>query len=340
MKRHLVILCFIHLTSNLFAAYRPFDVYRAGSRALGAGGTGVSNIDSIGSVQQNPAFLAEVISWRFALGSDAQTRITRIQNSFQLRAQFLPIIAAAMPVGDNYGLGIMFHTPFQRKFLQEDYIYYNTEIGFGFPITRHLSAGVTAGIGVGLQNIFDGYGFTYSLGLLYKTNAFDAGLFVKPGATLNYATFSTGKSLEERLPDFFKAGISKRLKSVRLTFELEYVNWEGSTYIEAGVNARPAVFQSHFFGRVHPHFGASFDLPWFPGLQFRTGIMTEDFFDFNGINNRQVLMTFGLGGLGSRSVLGSQLRIDFSLVDSFIPSLIWNEANNIEKMQVTFELIL
>lgn len=333
------LLIFILSVQSLSAVYRAYDVYRPGARAAGAAATGTANIDSVGSLAFNPAYLADISSTAVALGADAQTRIDRIQTDYNIEPQFIPVLAFGMPVKPNSGAGVMIYSPYQRRFPDADFIQYNIEGVYAFSLTRKLNIGVTMGAAMGLETErFDGWGYAFSLSALYHTENFNLGLLFRPGSTIEYSTYSTGQTLSEKMPDQLKGGISGFWGPVKLTFELEYINWDNSYFIENNNDITPD-FEKHYLGRVHPHIGAEFPLIFWPGLNFRTGLYTEDFFDFTGNNERQILFTAGFGGLAGADLWGERLRIDFAIISGFIPSFFYNEAHQIEKIQVTFEFI-
>ncbi|MDH5716182.1 MAG: hypothetical protein OEZ22_00925 [Spirochaetia bacterium] len=319
--------------------YRPYDLNRPGARSAGAGATGTSNIESLGSVSNNPAFLAEIYKPAFALGLDAQTRITSIQTNVSLKPQYLPVVAAAFPIGYNAGMGILIYSPFQRYFPDSDFIFYNMEPAFAYTFHRNLNMAITAGPAFGMQNKeFDGWGFTYSLSLLFRSKFVDSGLLLRPGTKITYETYVTGKSAEERTPHFIKGGITYKFELIKIALEAEYTNWDYSYFKENNINLTPA-FEKGFLGKINPHIGFDFALPFWQGLNLRAGIFTEDFYDFEGKNDKQILLTFGFGGLAGSNFWEERLKIDFSLISAFIPSFFWEESHQIEKFQLTFEFI-
>lgn len=336
-----IILCSALCVSQAFAIYRPIDVYQPGARGAGAGATGTSNIDSVEILGMNPAYAAEISTPRAALGVDAQTRITRVKSDqvILLKPQFIPMLNFAFPIMPNSGGGISVQSPFQRRFPDGNFIYYTIEGIFAHTLTRNLSAGISLGAGMGLElERFDGWGLSGSASLLYREAKWSAGLFIRPRATLVYSAYPGVDSFSETLPDIVRAAYTRDFSFVELTFGLEYVNWEAVRFNENGVNTAP-VIEKGLFGRIHPHIGAMFEIPRWPGLQFRTGFFTQDFIAFDGKNDRQILFTLGLGGLAGEDFWGERLRIDFSLISSFIPSLFWEENNSVEKLQMSFEFM-
>ena len=326
-------------SQGLAGVYRPYDIYRPGARAMGAGATGVSNIDSIGTIGQNPSYLADISESAFAVGLDAQTRINRIQTQVSLQPQYIPVLAWGAPITENLGGGVIIQSPFQRRFPDDNFIVYTMEAAAAYPLTRRVNIGVTGGALVGLQSDrFAAWSATWSVSALYHADSFTLGMFFRPGAELSYQPFSTGALVDEKLPDFFKFGVSTHIKKVKLAFEVEHASFAGTYFRRNGVDITPN-FRRGFFGNFHPRVGADFPMPWWPGLVFRTGMFTEDFFDFSGGNERQILWTLGFGGIAGSDFWGDKLRIDFSLASSFIPSFFWTESNQIEKLQVTFEFI-
>lgn len=324
---------------KLFALYRPFDINYPGARVAGAGATGVSSIDSVGSLSINPSYLADLTKPAISIGIDAQTRIQRVQTEFYLAPQYLPILAWGTPLGKAGGFGFLAHSPIQRLFPDSEYILYNAEVAYAHSITRSLNFGITAGAAIGLQaQIYHALAPCWSVSALYHHDFFTFGLLFRPGVQLTYNPYTTGTTLNERTPDVFRFGISKFFGKVQISFDLEQISWNSSYFRENGVDVKPN-FEPGFLNGIHPHFGLTFSLPPWPGLTFRTGFYTADFYDFSGKNDRQILLTFGLGGLAGEDFWGERLRIDFSLVSSFIPSLFWKESNQIEKLQMTFEFL-
>lgn len=329
----------LFIAPAIYSYYRPYDFYVGGARAAGAGATGVSAPDSAGSMAQNPAYLSEIETSAFAIAFDAQTRITRLQTDVNIQPEFIPLLNIAWPVKPNSGAGLIIQSPFQRRFPDSRFINYNIEAAFAHSISRSLNLGVSGGPAIGIENEqYQGWGFGYSVSMLYHNEHFRAGLLVRPGTKLNYSVFSTGKPVEEKLPDLYRAGISKRFNGVLLSLEVDYIDFNTSAFIHNSVATAPD-FKEGYFGYLQPHIGASFSLPWWPGLIFRGGVHTENFYDYQGNNERQVLLSLGFGGLAGAELWGERLRIDFSWVSSFIPSVLFEENNQIEKAQVTFEFI-
>ncbi len=287
----------------------------------------------------NPAYLADISNASVALGLDAQTRIQRVQTEFYVAPQFIPVLAWGSPLGNDGGVGLMINSPMQRLFPDSEYILYNVEAAYAHSITRSLNVGVTAGAAVGIQaQIYYATAFSWSISALYHHEQFNFGLLFRPGVTLEYNPYTSGSNVTERTPDFFKFGVSRWFGKVQVALEFEQVSWSSSSFQENGVDVAPR-FEPGFLGGINPHLGFSFPIPRFPGLQFRTGVYTADFYDFAGRNDRQILWTLGLGGLAGEDFWGERLRIDFSLVSSYIPSLFWKEANQIERLQMTFEFL-
>ncbi|RME92702.1 MAG: hypothetical protein D6767_02600 [Candidatus Hydrogenedentota bacterium] len=327
--------------ASLFADYRPIEIYYPGARSAAMGGTGTASIDSIETLGMNPAYVAEINETRASIGIDAMTRITRIKSeqAILLKPQFIPFLNVAFPIYPNSGAGISIHSPIQRRFPDQNFIFYVMEAMFGYTITRNISVGASAGAGLGVEaERYDGWGFSGSFSLLYRRPHYSAGIFYRLPTSLYYSEFPTSPDLQETMPDIFRAGIARHWKFVTITLDLEYVNWERVTFTQYGQNKTPP-FASGFFGRVNPHLGAEFPIVWWPGLRFRTGFFTSDFFSFNGSNDRQILWSLGFGGLAGNVLWGDRLRIDFSLISSFIPSLFWKENNAVEKLQVSFEFL-
>ncbi|MCS6985352.1 MAG: hypothetical protein NZM25_09555 [Leptospiraceae bacterium] len=321
------------------AIYRPFDIHYPGARSAGAGATGVSSIDSLGSLPMNPAYLADIHKPAIALGLDAQTRIQRVQAEFYMAPQYLPIVSWGTPLGPNGGLGLLAHSPIQRLFPDSEYILYNLEIAYAHSLMRRLNLAITGGMALGLQaQIYHAFAPCWSLAALYHHDWFDLGMSFRPGITLTYRPYPNGAVVEERTPDVLRLGLSHLWGSVRISFEIEQVSWGSSYFRENQVDITPS-FEPGFLHGINPHLGLAFPLPPWPGLTFRTGMYTADFYDFLGRNDRQILLTFGIGGLAGEDIWGERLRIDFSLVSSFLPSLFWPESNRIEKLQMTFEFL-
>lgn len=340
-KKVYIILFFLVIRAafvSAFAIYRPFDVYRPGARAMGAGATGVSNIDSIGSLGQNPSYLADLTSAALAFGLDAQTRITRLQSDVSISPQYIPVISWGMPI-ENLGVGVLMQSPFQRLFPGENFIFYTLEAAVAYPLTRRVNVGITAGVALGLQsNRFSAANGTWSVSALYHGDYFQIGFMYRPGASLQYDTFPDGSQIKEKMPDFFKMGLSTYIGVVKIAFELEQNAFTGSSFVRNGKDITPD-FEKSILGRINPHIGADFPIFFWPGLIFRTGFFTDDFYDYKGANEKQILWTFGLGGVAGSEFWGDRFKIDFSWASSFLPGLFWKESNNIEKLQVTFEYI-
>ncbi|MDH5721043.1 MAG: hypothetical protein OEZ13_10605 [Spirochaetia bacterium] len=319
--------------------YRPYDVYFPGARSAGAGGTSAANIDSIGMLPGNTAYLAEINHSALSLGFDAQTRITSLNTKLSIKPQYLPIIALGFPVHTNSGAGIMIYSPFQRYFPDGDFLMYNIEGAFAHTVSENLSIGVSCGVALGIQaKEYFGTGFSYGAAFLFRHNLFDAGLHIKPGATLKYKPFANGKNLKESMPHIIRAGVSKKLNSIKFSFDLQYNEYSYIYFIEDEQNLAPD-FEKGFLGRINMHAGFDFLLSFWKGLHFRTGFLTDDYYDHTGKNEKQILFTLGFGGFAGSDLWEEKLKIDISLISAYLPSFFWKKSHQIEKFQATIEFV-
>ena len=124
-----------------------------------------------------------------------------------------------------------------------------------------------------------------------------------------------------------------------ISFELEYIHWPGSSFLEYGVEKSPP-FQKNFLGYMHPHLGFSFYIPYWPGLTFKTGFFTEDYFDHLGRNNRQILWSLGISVFPYNNLWKNRLQINFVYVSSSVFSIFWKENNQNEKIPNILCLLL
>ncbi len=327
---------YLFIVSNILSVYRPYDIYRTSAHSLAEGGTGTANVNSISGIPFNPAYLAAMYRGGISLGMDAQIRITRLKTDVSLKPQYVPIVNAALSIDDNSGIGVSLHSPFKRVFPDISFIAYFWEVGYGYTISRYLDAGITLGGVMGIEaERYVGGGFSFSLGLLSQNEYVNIGLFFRLGSNINYSTFSRGVVVSEKLPHLIRLGFYKKWELFSITLELEYIDWRSSSFKEFGIETKPQL-ETHFLDFLHPHIGFAFELSrWLPGITLRSGFYTEDFFEYNGTNNRQILWSFGFSGLAYTDFWKDRLRIDVAYVTSALLSLFWEENNQIDKFQIS-----
>ena len=325
--------CFV---GGVPALYRPYDVYRPNTSSLGEGGTGVSNPKNINDIVQNPAYAASIKNSGMSFGLDAQARLTRIKTAVSLEPQYISVLNFGWVLNDNSAVTFGLHSPFQRVFPDTFFLTYCWEAGYAHTLFRYLDIGFTVGAAMGIEaRRFVGWGFAGSVGLLSKSEYVNLGLFFRPSSRISYDGFSQGRTVSEKTPHILRFGASKAWGHFHLAFELEYIFWRNSSFQEFGVEMAPT-FSPHFLDFLHPHLGVSFEIPKWAGLKIRTGIFTEDHFDSSGGNQRQVLLSMGLGGIAYNDFWEDRLEIDFVYVSSSIFSLFWSENHQIEKFQISF----
>ena len=324
------------INSLLASIYRPYDIYRTSAHSLAEGGTGTSNIDSISDIPMNPAYLASITKGGVGIGLDAQIRITTIKTDFSLKPYYIPLANIAFSLTPNSGIGFNLSAPFQRIFPDSFVINYFWELAYGYTLFRYLDVGITFGAVMGVDSQrYTGGGASGSISLLSRGSYGSFGFFYRPTSLVTYSSFPQATLFQELLPHILRAGYSKKFSILTFTFELEYITWNTTSY---KLNKKEIVptFQPHFFNFVHPHIGLAFLLErWLPGLTLRTGLFTEDFFDYQGKNNRQVLLSLGFSALAYSDIWEDRLRIDFAYVTSSLFSLFWSENTQIDKFQLT-----
>ena len=334
--RFILLLINFLLLPNAYSIYRPYDIYRPSTTSLGKGGTGVSNPESISDIVLNPAYTASIDRHGVAFALDGQFRITRLFSEISIEPQYIPVVALGFRLDDNSGLYVGLHSSFKRIFTDTFFLTYFWEVGYSYTLLRYLDVGLTLGATIGIEaRSFVGWGFATSVGLLSQSEYGKLGIFFRPSTKISYKNFSRGISVTERTPSLLRAGASKEWRNVEFTFELEYIFWGNSSFKEFGVEKKPD-FKDHFLSFLHPHIGFSFLLEglW-PGLRFRTGIYTEDYFDHNGDNERQILLSLGASGIAFSNFWGDRLSIHIAYSSSSIPSIFWKENNQIEKFQIS-----
>ena len=328
---------YLLLLSNLYAIYRPYDIYRPSASSLGKGGTGVSNPEMISDIVMNPAHMASLDRHGVAIALDGQFRVTRLLSEISIEPQYVPVFALGLRIDDNSGLYLGLHSPFQRVFAGTFFLAYSWEVGYSYTLFRYLDVGVTLGAMMAIEaRVFVGWGFAASIGLLSQGEYGKLGLFFRVPTNLSYSNFSRGVSVTERTPPVLRAGASKEWWGIEFSLELEYIFWEASSFKEFGVEVKPD-FKNHFLAFLHPHIGFAFSLEkYWPGLKLRTGIYTEDYFDHNGNNARQILLNLGISGIAYSDFWGDRLSVDIAYSSSSILSVFWGENNQIEKFQISF----
>ena len=321
--------------SNVYSLYRPYDVYRPSASSLGKGGTGVSNPENISDIVLNPAYTASLNKHGIALALDGQFRVTRVLSQVSVEPQYIPVFAIGFAIGDNSGFHLGVHSPFKRVFTDTFFLAYAWEVGYSHTLFRYLDVGITMGGIMGIEaQRFVGWGFTTAIGLLSQSKYGKLGIFFRPAVKISYKNFSRGIPVTESLPAMFRLGASKEWHNIEFSFELEYIFWENSSFKESGVEQKPDL-EKHFLGFLHPHIGFSFSLEkYWPGLKFKTGLYTEDYFDHVGNNDRQILLSLGMGGVAYSDFWENRLSIDIAYSSSSIPSVFWKENNQIEKVQL------
>ena len=120
--------------------------------------------------------------------------------------------------------------------------------------------------------------------------------------------------------------------------ELEYIDWNSSSFRVFGVESIPN-FQPHFLNFLHPHIGIAFEIKKWYGLKLNTGLYTQDFFDRNGNNSRQILWSFGINGVAFASFWKDRLKINIAYVTSSFFSLFYSESNAIDKIHISIVYI-
>ena len=125
--------------------YRPYDVGRFSTYALGKGATGIAEAQSVNEVPLNPAHLASIEkkSIGFALGS--QLRITRLRTNFSFQPQSIAFVGGAINFDENSSFAISLHPSFQRIFPDSSFTAYIWEIAYGRSIWRYLDVGISLG---------------------------------------------------------------------------------------------------------------------------------------------------------------------------------------------------
>ncbi len=327
---------YIWFAGQIFAIYRPYDVYRPDTSSLAEGGTGVANPSNISSIVQNPAYAVSTKRSGISLALDAQTRITRLVSVVSIQPQYPPIVNFSGQLDDNSAITIGLHSPFQRVFPNTFFLAYAWEIGYSRTLARYLDVGVSIGTMLGIEaRNFVGWGLSGSFGLLSRNEYINLGLFFRLASKIAYPSFSQGISVTESTPHILRIGASKNWAVITVTWEIEYIFWRSSSFQEFGSEVIPR-FQPNFLEFLHPHLGFSFEIPQWPGINIKTGFFTEDYFDSSGNNQRQILWSMGFRGIAYSDFWEDRLEINFVYVSSSLFSSFWSENNQIERLQISF----
>lgn len=317
--------------------YRPVDRTITDATSLALGGTGVSRGMESSFFAMNPASLAEIMGSEFHFGVDAMTRITRVNSDFRAEPEYIPAIAYSKALFPDAGAGIIVHSPFQRRF-DDEFAAYSMEIGYARSISRNLAIGVSLGALAGLQaKRYDGWGVSMNAGLLFRNEDYSIGLSYRPPGKVEYPVFADSNPLSETYPGIALAGITFYQSWGIISIEADYMQNSSIRFVSNGTDMTPQAIKNNT-GNFHPHIGAQFPIKKWPGLTFYTGLMSEDYYDYKGENDPQIIWTWGISGIAGRSFWQERLKITFGYASSFIPSAFAKDNHQIEKMVLTFYL--
>lgn len=321
---------------QLEAEFRSYNIQRSGS-ALGAGGTGIVATDSASNLVSNPAVAANFNEPRISTSFEALTRIQNFSADGDVAATKMPSLSMSFPLTSNTATGLLFSIPFERTYPEGNFSTYTTELLVSHTVNRHLNIGATGGLGIARQsNSFTAYSPSGSLSLAWSAENYSAGAFYRPGMKLQWNNFLEGASVEEQLPDQFHIGAARLQKWGMLALSAEYTNWRRVSFVENDSELAPD-FETGFLDYITFHGGIQFHIPRWSGLLLRAGAMTDNYYDLYGKNDRQILFTAGLGGYAGSDFWGERLKLDFSIVSSYLSSFFWNESHQIEQLQAAFE---
>ncbi len=314
--------------------YRPVNIVIPDAASLALGGGGVSRGMDMLFAAHNPAALAEIMEPQMSFGMDALTRIDRLNSDYRVDPEYVPLVGGAIPLFPDSSAALVLQSPFSRR-LDDEFIAYSLEAFYARSLSRNFSLGVSAGAMAGLQaKRFDGWGFTGSVGLLFRQDKISIGLSHRPGASIRYPVFTDGNPLEETFPGVSQGGISFYRQWGILTLETDYIRYSGVRFVSLSKDYTP----QYPAGAFHPHIGAQFPVRRWPGITLYTGLMTEDYYDYAGKNDPQIIWTFGVSGIAGRDFWQEKLKISFGYASSFIPSAFAQKNNQIERMILTFSL--
>ncbi len=321
---------------NSHADFRPYGTTFHGAGA-GAGNTGTSWSQDISALSYNPSFAANAIHGGAALSVLGSTRVDNFNAQKAVSASELPLLAVLMPFWSNYSTGLLIHSPFMRGYPDGSYRYYAIEPVLAVSLSRHWNAGFTAGLGVANQSdLYFGYAFSSSVSVSWTGEQFSWGALFRPGASYLLPSPISLSPIQETHPGLFRTGVAWRSKEIILALETEYTDWRNALYIENNVNLVPSM-ESGFLDYFTLHAGGTFPIAFWKGLLFRSGVLTENYYSADGKNDRQWLITAGLGGYAGSEFWGEKLKIDFSVVSSYLSSFFRKESHQIERVIATFE---
>ncbi|MDH4262892.1 MAG: hypothetical protein OEV78_07610 [Spirochaetia bacterium] len=333
-KRLILYLLFLVSQSNVMPIYRSYETHLSDAVSAATGGSGTSSINGIQSIPQNPSYLAGINDLSLALGFEGVFNANSLLNFPSTRFEYLPQFAFNLPAQSYGSAGLMAFTSFQNHDQAFEYSLYNFEAIYSVKFLNAVFIGLSAGGGMGIvKNTILGGGFVYSISALYKSDYFSTGLLVRPPEILNYPVYN-GIYVQERTPTRFQAGFTSYIKDWSLIFELEYIDWKNSQFMENNINVAPKL-QRGFVDFLHPHLGVDIPLQWLFSLNVRLGVYTADSFDFKGINSRQILFTSGIRVFAGSNDWKNKLLIDLSYESGFLPSLFWSENHQRESLRFT-----
>lgn len=332
--KSIIIISPMHAESIL---YRPVNRTITDATSLSMGGSGVSRGMESSYASMNPASVAEIMGSEFQFGVDAMTRITRVNSDFRTEPEYIPAISYSRAIFPNAGFGFLIHSPFQRRF-DDEFAAYTMEIAYARSISRNLSIGASFGALAGLQaKRYDGWGVSFSGGLIFRKENYSIGLSYRPPGKIYYPVYTDANPLDETFPGIALGGISFYQSWGIISIEADYLQYSSVKFVSNNQDLTPKQIKKNS-GNIHPHIGAQFPVPRWPGLTFYTGFMSEDYYDYTGNNDLQMIWTWGISGIAGRSFWQERLKITFGYASSFIPSLFAKENNQIEKMILTFYL--
>lgn len=324
------------------ALWISYDIYRSGAKGIGCGTAFTAIANDPSAIYFNPAGLVQIQNFSIFYTLDAQLKIESLGRTLRPELKITYDVPALLgflyPLKENkYNttFGLTAYSLFQRKIPSEFAVYKFAPV-IALEIIHNLAIGLSPGIVYSSylgKTSLGSWGYNLQLGLLYKLKSnFRIGL--------NYYTKTKAKDRLKSLvfPDILNIGIASFISSRIIGgFDIEYQNWKGISHIEDGEEQAPlSNIKTGLFKTIHPKIGLMI-LEEKTGAHIRTGFFTDTYITYiekEGVykHKTQLLWSIGLGGYALKIV-----KVEASLIDSYLMHFINKDNNSIETIQITVE---
>jgi hypothetical protein len=336
-----IIIFLILVIKNLFSLWQGYDIYRTGAKGLGCSAFSAIANDS-SAIYFNPSGLVQIRNLTIFYTLDAQLKIESIERTIRPELKITYDVPALLGFilpfkNNNYNttIGLSAYSLFQRK-IPTEFALYKFAPTIAFDLFNNFTVGLSPGLVystyVGKSSLGK-WGFNLQFGglLRLKSN-------IRIGLNYYFKTKVKRYKDTQTFPDILTIGSALPLtEKIILGFDLEYQNWKGISEISDGIEQAPIEnIKTGLFKTIHPKIGVLF-LEEKTGAHIRTGFLTDTYIEYdvkseNYKHKTQFLWSIGLGGYALKIV-----KVEATLVDSYLMHFINNDNNRIETIQITVE---